>query len=62
MFATKIQASDIAFGGIAMTEMELSQSDKFKKMARKLESHDDNEGLKERLQKIVKQKPADKAE
>ena len=39
-----------------MNNAKHSQSDKFKKMARELECHDD-ERFKERLKKIVKQKP-----
>lgn len=41
---------------------EESQSDKFKRVARELECDDDPERFKERLKKIVKQKPADKPE
>lgn len=36
-----------------------SQLDKFKEAARELETDDDPERFKERLKKIVKQKPAD---
>ena len=40
-----------------MNNAKHSQSDKFKKMARELECDDDDERFKERLKKIVKQKP-----
>lgn len=38
-----------------------SQLDKFKEAARQLETDDDPERFKERLRKIVKHKPVDKA-
>ncbi len=37
-----------------------SQLDKFKEAARELETDDDPERFKERLRKIVKQKPVEK--
>jgi hypothetical protein len=39
--------------------MPLSQSDKFKEAARELECDDDEQHFKERLGKLVKQKPKD---
>lgn len=42
-----------------MTEPK-SQSDKFKEAARELETDDDPERFKQRLEKLVKQKPVEK--
>ncbi|WP_373491579.1 hypothetical protein [Parasphingorhabdus sp.] len=39
-----------------------TQSEKFKRVARELECDDDEQRFKERLKKIVKQKPVDKVE
>lgn len=41
---------------------EPAQLDKFKDAARQLETDDDPEHFKERLQKIVKHKPVEKSE
>jgi hypothetical protein len=38
-----------------------SQADKFRKAARQIETHDDEERFQERLNKLVKQTPGDKA-
>jgi hypothetical protein len=40
-----------------MTEPAKSQSDKFKEAARELETDDDPERFKQRLEKLVKNKP-----
>ncbi len=42
-------------------EQKQKQSDKFKRMARELECDDDEGRFKDRLKKIVKQKPDDKS-
>ena len=44
------------------SKAEKSQLDKFKEAARELETDDDLERFKERLKKMVKQKPAGKPE
>lgn len=45
-----------------MAETNKTQSDKFKEAARELETDDDPERFKERLRRLVKHKPVDKAE
>ena len=44
-----------------MTEPK-TQSDKFKEAARELETDDDPERFKDRLKKLVKHKPVEKAD
>ncbi len=46
----------------AMTDKPQSQLDKFKEAARQLECDDDEKRFAERVKKLVKPKPADKAE
>jgi hypothetical protein len=45
-----------------MSDNEKSQLDKFKEAARELETDDDEARFDERLRKIVKHKPVEKAE
>lgn len=45
-----------------MTDGSKTQLDKFKEAARELETDDDPERFKERLAKVVKQKPVEKPE
>jgi len=45
-----------------MTDKQAAQLDKFKQAARELETDDDPEHFKERLEKLVKHRPVEKPE
>lgn len=47
---------------MGISEDPKSQSDKFKQAARELETDDDPARFDERMKKLVKQKPVEKAE